>query len=115
MPEIKIPPLRIFFVQEIKSEVTVEESRFDFKCEQDGVSYYVEVKGVPNATAQDPPPQYNKKKKNEEGAQDSRQTSNLIAFFPDGYRKSLNDPIRWVRKKQEHPTTLNLFSRELSI
>ena len=28
---------------EIKSEASIDESRFDFKCEQNGTTYYVEV------------------------------------------------------------------------
>ena len=41
--------LPAFHQDEIKAEVTVEESRFDFRCIRDGMTYYVEVKGVPCA------------------------------------------------------------------
>ena len=41
--------LPAFHQSEIKAEVTVEESRFDFRCIRDGITHYVEVKGVPCA------------------------------------------------------------------
>ena len=72
--------------------MTVEESRFDFKCEKDGLIYYIEVKGVPNASTMDPPI----KKGKQMGAEVNNvdEPKDMIAYFPDGYRKAPNDPIR---------------------
>jgi len=80
-----------FSPKEIKSEVTVEESRFDFKCEKDGLIYYIEVKGVPNASTMDPPIKKGKQKGAEVNNVD--EPKDMIAYFPDGYRKAPNDPI----------------------
>ena len=47
--------LPAFEKRDIKAEITIEESRFDFRCSKDGISYYVEVKGVPCACIEDTP------------------------------------------------------------
>ncbi len=73
-------------------------SRFDFKCEKDGKTYLIEVKGVPNASAQDPPIVPSKSKKKKKGSveddgiekgnkeQNAGKSDGLISYFPDGYR-----------------------------
>ena len=72
--------------------------RFDFKCEKDGKTYLIEVKGVPNASAQDPPVMPSKSKKKKKGSVEDDGIENgdkeenggksvgLISYFPDGYR-----------------------------
>jgi len=94
-----------FAKAEIKPEHTIDESRFDFKCEKDGKTYLIEVKGVPNASAQDPPIVPSKSKKKKKGSveddgiengnkeQNAGKSDGLISYFPDGYRKQANDPI----------------------
>jgi len=86
-----------FDPKEIKGEVTVDESRFDFKCIQNETVYYVEVKGVPNASPSDPPKPKPKAKKRKEGDLPAEEEESipgqLISYFPDGYRKAPNDPI----------------------
>jgi len=69
---------------EIKSEASIDESRFDFKCEQNGITYYVEVKGVPCACIDDVPIS---PKKKTDMMPDINKAKNKIAYFPDGYRK----------------------------
>jgi len=73
-----------FDKSEIKSEASIDESRFDFKCEQNGTTYYVEVKGVPCACIDDVP--ISPKKKTDMMAEINK-AKNKIAYFPDGYRK----------------------------
>lgn len=92
-----------FQQDQIKSEFTLDESRFDFKCEKNDVTYYIEVKGVPNAAHQDPPDKPTKKRKKKGGddvenidvknGSDTTSDSSLISFFPDGYRKNVGDAI----------------------
>ena len=80
--------------------MTVDESRFDFKCEKNGIVYYIEVKGVPNASSCDPPVKPSPKKKKSPADDLSKDgdpaSTDLIAYFPDGYRKAANDPIRSI-------------------
>ena len=70
-----------FDKSEIKSEVTVDESRFDFKCTKDNVEYYIEVKGVPCACIEDVPVTA---KKREAMMETINKAENKIAYFPEG-------------------------------
>jgi len=94
---------------QIKSEFTIEESRFDFKCEKNDITYYIEVKGVPNAALRDPPEKPVKKGKKKAGdvadvenGNDKISNSSLISFFPDGYRKNVGDAISPRALKHVH-------------
>ena len=82
--------LPAFEKREIKAEITIEESRFDFRCSKDGISYYVEVKGVPCACIEDTPLS---PKKKAQMMDTINKTENKIAYFPDGYRKSTEEVI----------------------
>ena len=79
-----------FDKSEIKAEVTVGESRFDFRCIQGDITYYVEVKGVPCACIEDVPLTVKKK---EAMMETINKAKNKIAYFPDGYRKSNEEVI----------------------
>merc|ERR1712079_453146 len=82
--------LPAFDKSEIKAEITIGESRFDFRCSKDGISYYVEVKGVPCACIEDTPLS---PKKKAQMMDTINKTENKIAYFPDGYRKSTEEVI----------------------
>lgn len=79
-----------FDKKNIKSEASIDESRFDFKCVQDSITYYVEVKGVPNACISDVKMSPMKKSKIQQEVNDAR---DKIAYFPDGYRKKADEAI----------------------
>ena len=96
--------LPAFTKDEIKAEVTVEESRFDFRCTRDGIVYYVEVKGVPCACIEDSPISPKKKALMMDTI---NKAENKIAYFPDGYRKSGEDVISpRALKHTQHLTRL---------
>jgi len=66
-------------ITELKSEITVDDSRFDFTfVNQNGQKVYLEVKNVPLVHIETEPISNEMKK---------------IAIFPDGYRKNKNEPI----------------------
>merc|ERR1712096_267743 len=75
---------------EIKAESSIEESRFDFKCIQGSTTYFIEVKGVPNACISDVKMSPMKKSKIQE---DVNMAPDKIAYFPDGYRKTADEAI----------------------
>lgn len=81
--------------------MTVEESRFDFQVEKDGLIYYIEVKGVPNASTMDPPIKKGKQKGAERSITSTSQRYDC--YFPDGYRKAPNDPIKSEGSKAQPP------------
>ena len=85
-----IKDLPKFSHKEIRAEVTVDESRFDFKCEKDGMNYFIEVKGVPCACIEDIPMTAKKK---EAMMETINKAENKIAYFPDGYRKAKDEVI----------------------
>merc|ERR1712154_506618 len=72
--------LPAFDGEEIKAEATVEESRLDFRCIRDGISYYVEVKGVPCACIEDSPLSPKKKALMMDTINKAEEK---IAYFPD--------------------------------
>jgi len=93
-----------FEKKEIKSEETIEESRFDFKCVKDGTTYFVEVKGVPNACISDVKMSPMKKSRIQD---EVNNTKDKIAYFPDGYRKTVGEAISpRALKHVEHLTRL---------
>lgn len=79
-----------FEKKEIKAEASIDESRFDFKCIQDTTTYYIEVKGVPNACISDVKMSPIKKSKIQV---EVNHAENKIAYFPDGYRKTADEAI----------------------
>ena len=102
-----------FDKSETKSEVTVDESRFDFKCTKDNVEYYIEVKGVPCACIEDVPVTA---KKREAMMETINKAENKIAYFPDGYRKSTEEVISpRALKHVEHLTRISETSDAESV
>ena len=79
-----------FEKKEIKSEASIDESRFDFKCVKDSTTYYIEVKGVPNACISDVKMSPKKKSK---AQTEINMAADKIAYFPDGYRKTADEAI----------------------
>tara|TARA_B100000035_G_scaffold315334_1_gene335311 strand:+ start:472 stop:1317 length:846 start_codon:yes stop_codon:yes gene_type:complete len=78
-------------VQSFKREVTYLNSRFDFSgIDENGKTFYMEIKNVPLADYVDVPKKERKKfkKEIEEGIFDQK-----ISYFPDGYRKNSTDVV----------------------
>ena len=89
---------------DIKSEASIDESRFDFKCIQDDITYYIEVKGVPNACVADVKMSPKKKSKIQVEINEAK---DKIAYFPDGFRKTPDEAISpRALKHVEHLTRL---------
>jgi DNA-binding sugar fermentation-stimulating protein len=65
------------------------DSRFDFSgIDENGVPFIMEVKNVPLADYEDVTA-VERKKRN----YDNREFGSKIAYFPDGYRKKISDPV----------------------
>jgi len=93
-----------FEKNEIKSESSIDESRFDFKCTKENLTYYIEVKGVPNACVADV--KMSPKKKSNVQVE-INEAKDKIAYFPDGYRKTPGEAISpRALKHVEHLTRL---------
>jgi len=93
-----------FEKNEIKSEASIDESRFDFRCSQDNMTYYIEVKGVPNACVADVKMSPLKKSRVQVEVNEAK---DKIAYFPDGYRKKADEAISpRALKHVEHLTRL---------
>jgi DNA-binding sugar fermentation-stimulating protein len=76
-------------ITNIKSEVTIGESRFDYTfLDENGKRVYLEVKNVPLADVVDVSAKDRKKLD-----LSHYDLSKKIAIFPDGYRKNKNEPI----------------------
>ena len=76
-------------ITQLKSEFTIDESRFDFVfINEGGQTVYLEVKNVPLADVIDVTDK--DKKKMDLSAYDY---SKKIAIFPDGYRKNKDEPV----------------------
>ena len=76
-------------ITELQSEITVNESRFDFTFfNSEGKRVYLEVKNVPLACVVDVCSKEMKKLD-----LSSYDQSKKIAIFPDGYRKNKNEPV----------------------
>jgi DNA-binding sugar fermentation-stimulating protein len=80
-------------ITELKAEVTIEESRFDFSFQnKDGKKVYLEVKNVPLADVVDVTAK-ERKKLNLEHNMSKYDINKKIAIFPDGYRKNKDEPV----------------------
>jgi DNA-binding sugar fermentation-stimulating protein len=80
-------------ITDLKAEVTVEESRFDFTFQnKDGKKVYLEVKNVPLADLVDVTAK-ERKKLNLEHNMSKYDINKKIAIFPDGYRKNKDEPV----------------------
>jgi DNA-binding sugar fermentation-stimulating protein len=76
-------------ISELKAEVTVDESRFDFTfLNADGKRVYLEVKNVPLADVLDVT-EKERKKLDLSGYDFTKK----IGIFPDGYRKNKDEPV----------------------
>ena len=76
-------------VQKFRREHTIGESRFDFIGQEvDGTQFICEVKNVPLADYVDAPAKERKHMNFESVAFHEK-----ISYFPDGYRKSKNQPV----------------------
>ena len=111
--------LPAFHQDEIKAEVTVEESRFDFRCIRDGITYYVEVKGVPCAWYADTVNIFRLRslisiihssiedvpvspKKKADMMEMINKAENKIAYFPDGFRFCYSLSYIFINLESEH-------------
>ena len=86
-------------VSNIQQEKKYLNSRFDFVCkDENGLETIIEVKNVPCGDYVD---DYDKNKKNMNF--DNNEWNTKIAYFPDGYRKKISDPVspRAVKHIQE--------------
>jgi DNA-binding sugar fermentation-stimulating protein len=76
-------------ITELKSEITIDESRFDYTfLQEDGKQVFLEVKNVPLADFLDVCAK-DRKKLDLSGYDASKK----IAIFPDGYRKNKSEPV----------------------
>jgi DNA-binding sugar fermentation-stimulating protein len=79
-------------ITELKGEVTVDESRFDFTFKnKEGKKVYLEVKNVPLADIIDVAAKDRKKINVEQLL--TYDINKKIAIFPDGYRKNKAEPV----------------------
>jgi DNA-binding sugar fermentation-stimulating protein len=71
------------------------DSRFDFSgIDSNGTPFIMEIKTVPLADYEDIlPKERTKKLKNNPNIYSEMQFHEKVAYFPDGYRKSMNDPV----------------------
>lgn len=71
------------------------DSRFDFSgIDENGTPFLMEIKTVPLADYEDIPAKERAKKiKENPHVYDHIPFDEKVAYFPDGYRKSLNDPV----------------------
>jgi DNA-binding sugar fermentation-stimulating protein len=75
---------------EVKAEQKYGDSRFDYMgLDENGAKYILEVKHVPLADYYDCFP----KEKKKMPQPTDKQAKEKIAYFPDGFRKKLSDPI----------------------
>lgn len=75
---------------EVKAEQTFGNSRFDYTgTDENGKQFILEVKHVPLADYYDCLPKEKKKKPSTKDIPPNQK----IAYFPDGFRKKLSDPI----------------------
>jgi DNA-binding sugar fermentation-stimulating protein len=80
-------------ISELKTEITVDESRFDFTfLNQEGKRVYLEVKNVPLADFVDVT-EKERKKLDVEHNMHLYDFNKKIAIFPDGYRKNKAEPV----------------------
>jgi DNA-binding sugar fermentation-stimulating protein len=80
-------------ISELKAEITVDESRFDFTfINQEGKRVYLEVKNVPLADFVDVT-EKERKKLDIEHNMHLYDFNKKIAIFPDGYRKNKDEPV----------------------
>lgn len=80
-------------IKELKAEITVDESRFDFTfINQEGKRVYLEVKNVPLADFVDMT-EKERKKLDVEHNMHLYDVNKKIAIFPDGYRKNKAEPV----------------------
>lgn len=93
-------------ITELQAEVTIGESRFDYKfLNEDGKTVYLEVKNVPLADVVDMP--VKERKKLDMSQYD---ITKKIAIFPDGYRKKKDEPIS--ERALKHVTHLTSIHQE---
>jgi DNA-binding sugar fermentation-stimulating protein len=80
-------------IKELKAEITVDESRFDFTfLNEEGKRVYLEVKNVPLADVVDVS-EKERKKLDLEHNMHLYDFTKKIAIFPDGYRKNKAEPV----------------------
>jgi DNA-binding sugar fermentation-stimulating protein len=76
-------------IQDLKAEITIDESRFDYTfLTEEGKRVYLEVKNVPLADVVDVCTKDRKKLD-----LSTYDRSKKIAIFPDGYRKNKSEPV----------------------